>query len=502
MQRNNIEITFSLLYCILIFFLVITIINFIYLDNQSSTLYIQAQPISSNNNNSSSSISTSNNNSNDTNEQGIGKEEEEVKEDKDKKKEKNDDNDDNDNKNKQDIEKKEEKQNNNKKEKEEKEVIKEEEEEEEEEEDGTKEGQNKENDKKEEEEKNNNNNDDNEKEVEEELEKESQQQPEQQELADSWTKTDKDLITKYNYRNLAIPKVYQNLPDGESYRFNKTNPNDKVQVDKTDKSNVFTKQNPDGSWRIEYGKPRVDIHTKDAGVLPDKPEQLNNLSKGKIQSWNYSKLKDIGYWYKPSDWKNIEITLIFKLLDSSRSKGEDHAVSLVTRSITHSQLDSEYKKSDDEPKYFCGGSSYHNNLSNDGKIRMKKEQFHINYEWERYNDIDNLSVGNIYDKIVGFKAIIYNVNDTAVKLESWIDVENGGKGPYKKVHELIDNGDWGDAMTECDAKTNGQAITWGSPIVILKANDFLFDIYDMEVREINPPHSSTNSTNSTNSLNS
>ena len=488
MNNDRVEIAlFSLLTFILTIVIVITIINFIYIDNQSSTLYIQAQPISSNNNNSSSSISTSNNNSSDTNEQGIEKEEEEVKEDKDKKKEKNDNDDDNDNdndnKNKQDIEKKE---------KEEKEVIKEEEEEEE---DGTKDGQNKENDKKEgKEEKNNDNNDDNEE------EKASQQQIEQleqQELADSWTKTDKDLITKYNYRNLAIPKVYQNLPDGESYRFNKTNPNDKVQVDKTDKSNVFTKQNPDGSWRIEYGKPRVDIHTKDAGVLPDKPEQLNNLSKGKIQSWNYSKLKDIGYWYKPSDWKNIEITLIFKLLDSSRSKGEDHAVSLVTRSITHSQLDSEYKKSDDEPKYFCGGSSYHNNLSNDGKIRMKKEQFHINYEWERYNDIDNLSVGNIYDKIVGFKAIIYNINNTAVKLESWIDVENGGKGPYKKVHELIDNGDWGDAMTECDAKTNGQAITWGSPIVILKANDFLFDIYDMEVREIVPPHSSSNSTNST-----
>ena len=292
-------------------------------------------------------------------------------------------------------------------------------------------------------------------------------------------------------KQIIIPEIYQNAPDGQTYRFNKTNPNDKVQVDKTDKSNVFTKQNKDGSWRIDFGKPRIDIHTKDAGILPDKPLQLNNMSNGnKIQSWNFSKLKEIGYWYKPSDWKNIEVTLIFKILDSARSKGEQHSLSLVTRSISHSQLDNEYKKSKDEPKFFCGGSSYHNNISNEGHVRMKKEQYHINYEWERYNP-DTLTVGNIYNKIIGFKGIVYNLNDTAVKLETWVDVENGGKGPYKKVHELIDNGDWGDSMKVCGAETNGQAITWGSPIVILKANDFKFDIYDVEIREIIPPTTST-----------
>ncbi len=304
---------------------------------------------------------------------------------------------------------------------------------------------------------------------------------------DSWTNADKDLITKYNYRNLVMPKVYQTVSGGSIYQLKHDNPNGKVQVDETENENVFTKQNRDGSWRIEYGKPRIDIHTKDAGILPDKVDQLNNLSEGKIQSWNFSELKEIGYWYKPSDWKNTEVTLIFKILDSARSKGEDHALSIVTRSITHSQLDNEYKKSSDEPNFFCGGSSYHNNISNEGKIRMKKEQFHIDYEWERYNDA--LTVGNIYNKIIGFKGIVYNVNDTAVKLESWVDTENGGKGPYKKVHELIDNGNWGDAMTECGAQTDGQAITWGSPIVIIKANDFKFDIYDIEIREIIPPSS-------------
>ena len=42
-------------------------------------------------------------------------------------------------------------------------------------------------------------------------------------------------------------------------------------------------------------------------------------------------------------------------------------------------------------------------------------------------------------------------------------------------------------MKLCDAEKDGQAITWGSPIVIIKANDFKFDIYDIEIREIVPP---------------
>jgi len=286
-------------------------------------------------------------------------------------------------------------------------------------------------------------------------------------------------------KRIVIPEVYETIPNGQTYRFNINNPNDKVQVDEGEHKTIFTQQNLDGSWRIDYGKPRIDIHTKDAGILPDKVGQLNNLSKGKIQSWNFSELKKIGYWYKPTDWKNIEVTLVFKLLDSARSKGDQHSISIVTRSISHSQLDNEYKKSDDEPPFFCGGSSYHNNLSNDGNVRMKKEQFHIDYEWERYNP--EITVGDIYNKIIGFKAIVYNVNDTAVKLETWVDTQNQGRGPYKKVHEGLDLGNWGDNMKLCGAEKEGQAITWGSPIVILKANDFKFDIYDLEIREIVPP---------------
>ena len=116
---------------------------------------------------------------------------------------------------------------------------------------------------------------------------------------------------------------------------------------------------------------------------------------------------------------------------------------------------------------------------------MKKEEFHVDYEREKYNP--NIQLGEIYNKIIGFKGIVYNINDTAVKMETWVDLNNAGKGPYKKIHEKIDNGDWGDNMKVCGARTNGQAITWGSPLVIIKSNDFKFDIYDIQINEIIPP---------------
>ncbi|MGI9010864.1 MAG: hypothetical protein ACR2F1_06730 [Nitrososphaeraceae archaeon] len=296
---------------------------------------------------------------------------------------------------------------------------------------------------------------------------------------------DKKNSLQYTYTNIKIPQIYQKAANGSTYKFNSTNPNAKTQLDEEKDTNIFTKKNNDGSWRIDGGKPRIDIFTKDAGVLSNKQILQENFSNSIVQSWNYSELKDIGYWYKPTDWKNVEISLIFKLIDSSRSKGNQHDLSLVTRSISHSVMYGETSKGD--PPFYCGGSSYHNNLSNDGNVRMKKEEFHVDYERERYNP--NIQLGEIYNKIIGFKGVVYNINDTSVKMETWVDLNNAGKGPYKKIHEKIDNGDWGDNMKVCGARTNGQAITWGSPLVIIKSNDFKFDIYDIQINEIIPPSS-------------
>ena len=316
------------------------------------------------------------------------------------------------------------------------------------------------------------------------------------------------IIKEDNNKNEStnyIPQIYPTQSTGEIYRFNNVQPNDLIQVNETEDPTVFSKKNPDKSWRVDNGKTRIEIFTKNAGTLSE--EHL----KENATSWNYKELEKTGYWLSPKDWKNVEITLIFKFNksysidnDSNNNENEnnndnkEHAISFVTRSIFHDS-ESAYNDNDDEddndknnnndienPPYYCGGSSYHNNISNEGHVRMKKEQFHVRYDSGEY--AKNVNLGDLYNKIIGVKSIVYNSEDNKkVKLETWVDTENQGKGRYKKVHEIVDKGKWGKFMEICGAKKKGAIISWGSPDIVIKTNNVTFDIYDLEVREIVPP---------------
>jgi hypothetical protein len=278
----------------------------------------------------------------------------------------------------------------------------------------------------------------------------------------------------------GIYPIYRDKPNGEYYRFNNKNPNDLKQIDETQNKEIFSERNLDGSWKVSKGTTRIDISTKQAGILSQE-EMMKQ-----IKSWNFSILDKQGYWLYPSDFKNIEFTVILKMREAEK---RDQAISVVSRSIIHDSKGEEEIKN--YPNAYCGGSSYHNNISEDGKLQMKKEQYHAEYVIDKPNEKINL--GSLYDKKIGFKAIVYNFdNNSKVKLESFVDTKNEGRGPYVKLHEKIDDGKWGinsgkAKMNECGATTKGAIISWASPKVILKTNNLDFDIYDVELREIIPP---------------
>jgi hypothetical protein len=278
----------------------------------------------------------------------------------------------------------------------------------------------------------------------------------------------------------GIYPIYRDKPDGEYFRFDSRNPNDLKQIDETQNKEIFSERNSDESWKVSKGTTRIDISTKQAGILSQK-EMMKQ-----IKTWNFSILDKQGYWLYPNDFRNIEFTVILKMREAEKI---DQAISLVSRSIIHDSKGEEEIK--EYPNAYCGGSSYHNNISADGKLQMKKEQYHAEYVIDKPNKKINL--GNLYNKKIGFKAIVYNFdNNSKVKLESFVDTKNEGKGPYVKVHEKIDDGKWGinsgkAKMDECGAITKGAIISWGSPKLILKTNNLNFDLYDIEVREITPP---------------
>ena len=72
-------------------------------------------------------------------------------------------------------------------------------------------------------------------------------------------------------------------------------------------------------------------------------------------------------------------------------KNNEHEISIVTRSLFH-DIESAYNDDNENntpmknlpQPYYCGGSSYHNNISNEGHVKMKKEQFHVKYASEDY----------------------------------------------------------------------------------------------------------------------
>ena len=257
----------------------------------------------------------------------------------------------------------------------------------------------------------------------------------------------------------GVKTIYPTLSGGETWFFNPVNPDD----GQFDRNGAEISKNTDGSWHLKPGTTRMLAFTKSSGFPSDEV-------RSSLPTYDYSRLPQIGYFYKPTDWKNVEITIYVKVLSAS---GGGDEISLVSRSVRHSTNVHEG----------CGGSSYHNNIDfTNGKFKYKKEMWHVNYDIKPYSGI---TIGSTMNKWIGFKGIVYNLPDGSVKLESYVDKDNNNN--WQKATELVDKGNWGNDMTHCNARTDGAAITWGSPMIIFKSNGVTYDFKKFSVRQIVPP---------------
>jgi hypothetical protein len=196
-----------------------------------------------------------------------------------------------------------------------------------------------------------------------------------------------------------------------------------------------------------------------------------------MDTYNHSVIVARGYWYKPSDWKNVEMTGYFKLKEFVEDE-----YSTYSRSIWHNRTHNG-----------CGGSDYKLKLHFDGSISLDKEEWHVLYtdqpkpSWMlEHKIVDGL--GNLTNKWVGLKNIVYNTDQNGTfypTMEMWIDETNNGT--WKKVHEYMDTGGWGSAMDRCGGAPD-QPITWGSPVATFRWDKTAnVDFRNLSVREIDPP---------------
>jgi hypothetical protein len=129
-----------------------------------------------------------------------------------------------------------------------------------------------------------------------------------------------DMFATANINNdkFGVSELFPTANKGETWFFNSSHPID-GQFD-PNKANIT--RNSDGSWHVEPGITRMLAFTKSSGDLSD-------AIRSNLSPFNYSQLSQIGYWYKPSDWKNVEITAYFKPLTSEGFND----ISLVTRRV-------------------------------------------------------------------------------------------------------------------------------------------------------------------------
>lgn len=173
-------------------------------------------------------------------------------------------------------------------------------------------------------------------------------------------------------------------------------------------------------------------------------------------------------------WRDVEITGYAKVL--SADSGTDH-LDWYARGGRHSS------------QVPCVGSALKGTLSVNGKVSWVKEIWHTGgYTKTR----DTYQVSNsILNKWIGWKVIMYNINDkTVVKMKSHLDYNDDNH--WKKVSEIVDNGGWYAKSTDDEfysadcGRPKDYVITNAGSLVTFRSDNMVWDFADLSVREIQP----------------
>jgi hypothetical protein len=164
------------------------------------------------------------------------------------------------------------------------------------------------------------------------------------------------------------------------------------------------------------------------------------------------------------EWKNMEMTGYFKLLD-----GNDQFTLVARQGPSYN---------DDGG---CGAYGYYGMLSAEGDAFFKKKTYHHGGGYTDRTAVAENVVDELQDRWIGIKLIVYDVGEDDVKLELWVD--NGDEtNNWKKVTEYIDDGEWETDESHCD-RPDDYTIDSGTR-ASFRVDDSEFEFKKLSVREI------------------
>jgi hypothetical protein len=180
-------------------------------------------------------------------------------------------------------------------------------------------------------------------------------------------------------------------------------------------------------------------------------------------------------------WKNVEITGYVKVNSTNITSAHHHQkdipnhIAWLARSGVHT---------DNAP---CNGTDLSGSIRDDGSVGWKKEiWFTRGYTNE---SAQAKPTSSIVGRWIGWKTVVYNINnDTAVKMESYLDDKNNNH--WIRVTNLTDSGGWYADTSDkkfysanC-GKPKDYIITNSGPMIFFRADNMILDFKNLSVREI------------------
>jgi hypothetical protein len=273
--------------------------------------------------------------------------------------------------------------------------------------------------------------------------------------------------------------------------------NEIVQVSGIDKfgiKEVYPTQEGGREWYLNTDDP---LNDNIFSITSNVPITKNLDDNGQSWSINNSEVR-MNVDTPPSTalWKNVEITGYVKVKSIiNGSEGDDESIGRSGEPLTPS-LDWRARGGIHSSKSPCEGTALDGEINIvDRTASWKKEIWHTGGYTDSRDQV-KVSDKPLTEKWIGWKTVMYNMdNDTAVKMESYIDEDNNNQ--WKKVNDLTDSGGWfANSSDEVFSSANcgkpkDYIITNGGSIVTFRSDNILFDFKNLSVREIQPPPSSS-----------